>query len=686
MKKIFTLLLVLITSISYAATGWFEDYVIISVDNNTPAYYWIGTDPNYGTELNNHSFGTISSLIFTGSDMKYWSDNKDRTDGAFYYKIVKVSDGTVVTNSIETIWTQTYLSGNNYQGNWSGSKNILSGLSPNTEYKLEVWAKSWGTSQGDDYLSNDGANYVATFTTSSSYMWIGISDNDWSSTSNWNFGLPSSSDDVVIPSGLANYPTINESPSSPATCNNLIVNSSASLTINPGKALTVSGDFTNNGTLALASNANGNGSLIVNGTISGNVTAQRYIGAYSAGDNGWHLLSSPVNNMAISSSDFAPGGNDDLYAWDEPTYTWLNYKDGNNNISNFTDGKGYLVAYDSTATKSFTGTPNNSDITFSNLSYNATGNGWHLLGNPYPSALKWGDANWSLTGVGGVAQVWDESAGNYTTVNSGGVIPSTNGFFVQVSSATNSLTIPKTDRVHDATNNFKTSTVQHKTLKFKVTNDANSYYDNNTFGFKSEATDDYDLAFDSHKMFSMVNTAPQLWTVMNGQDYSTNFMAAPEANKSVALDFKSGVNSTYHLSWTGMDNMDPNLQFILEDKQTGQEINMRDYSQYDFSATTDDSNDRFVLHINGANGIPQTDANNHALIYSYGHSIYIKAKNKQLLNGKVVLNNLLGQVIYRTNINGTSQQTLSTNLNTGVYIVRYTETDGYTQAQKVIIN
>ena len=109
MKKIFTVLFV-IASLSYAATGWFQDYVIFSGN-----YYWIGDNPNFGTQFDGHDFGTVTALSITGADMRYWSDNQDRTGGAFYYMIKDLSDNIIVS-ATEVLWTQSYQGGNNYQG------------------------------------------------------------------------------------------------------------------------------------------------------------------------------------------------------------------------------------------------------------------------------------------------------------------------------------------------------------------------------------------------------------------------------------------------------------------------------------------------------------------------------------------------------------------------------------------
>jgi len=104
--------------------------------------------------------------------MKYWSDTKDRTGGSFYYQIRGSDNTTIVVAAVENIWNHAYLSGNDYQGilattiKLHENANIL----PNTTYKLHIWAKSWGTGQGDSWLTgNSGANYVATFTTSGAW-------------------------------------------------------------------------------------------------------------------------------------------------------------------------------------------------------------------------------------------------------------------------------------------------------------------------------------------------------------------------------------------------------------------------------------------------------------------------------------------------------------------------------------
>jgi hypothetical protein len=76
--------------------------------------------------------------------------------------------------------------------------------------------------------------------------WTGATSTDWSEPSNWNSNtVPTSADDVEISSVPSNQPHVTAIISSPATCNNLTVNTGATLTIDPGKALIISGNFIN---------------------------------------------------------------------------------------------------------------------------------------------------------------------------------------------------------------------------------------------------------------------------------------------------------------------------------------------------------------------------------------------------------------------------------------------------------
>ena len=76
------------------------------------------------------------------------------------------------------------------------------------------------------------------------------SSTDWHTASNWSTGkVPTADVHVLIPTGASNYPIIT---GSNATCNNLTIYSSASMTLNSSYTLTISGDFKNMGTATIS--------------------------------------------------------------------------------------------------------------------------------------------------------------------------------------------------------------------------------------------------------------------------------------------------------------------------------------------------------------------------------------------------------------------------------------------------
>ena len=101
---------------------------------------------------------------------------------------------------------------------------------------------------------------------------------------NWTSGVPADWSIVTIQGG-ANSPVLNGP---------LAIGSTASLTLDPGGALTVNGDLNNSGMLTIGSTLASSGSLIVNGASTGNITYNRQLKPGSDATRDWHLVSAPV--------------------------------------------------------------------------------------------------------------------------------------------------------------------------------------------------------------------------------------------------------------------------------------------------------------------------------------------------------------------------------------------------------
>jgi len=119
--------------------------------------------------------------------------------------------------------------------------------------------------------------------------WLGTTSTDWNVGSNWCGGVPASSTNVDIPSG-GNQPVIG---AAGGVCNNITIESGATLTITGSDVLTVSGNWANSGTFTANTST-----VIFNGTttISGSATNS----FHSVTINSSSTLTAPSGNMNVS--------------------------------------------------------------------------------------------------------------------------------------------------------------------------------------------------------------------------------------------------------------------------------------------------------------------------------------------------------------------------------------------------
>ncbi|MCX6277932.1 MAG: T9SS type A sorting domain-containing protein [Bacteroidetes bacterium] len=641
---------------------------------------------NSGTgSFQNHNFGTFTSdevFTITAFDVKTWKSSGGNVTGCEYYYIIYQTGarpGSPTFTSLGGDFISDLGSGNQKWGRTGISINLLSGLASGGNYTLEIYGRVSGTGDPYGYLydNNNGnsSNYSATF--SFRKVITSSGDGNWSDITKWNNGaVPNSFDNVTINNAIIIDNT--------AGCNNISINTSKSLTINAGNSLTVSGAFSNLGTVTLKSPAGPGapGSLITNGSVSGNIVAERYIGAYTSATDGWHLISSPVNNMAILGSNLAPGSNDDLYKYDEVNNLWLNYKVGANGITNFTNGDGFLCAYQSSATKSFTGVPNIDDITFTNLSLTAA-RGWHLLGNPYPSAIKWNDGNWTLTNVITTAKVLN-SGQTYTDRFANDIIPAMQGFFVQVTSATNTVKIPKLARTHDATSFYKESLIQPERLMLTAQSDDNNTYVESVVRFDPLASVQFDDNYDSHFLQGIAE-APQMYSVVENDEHLSTNSLPPSSLVLVPVNFIKGISGNYTLTATGIESFSSGVTIFLEDMKTGTTQNLIQNPVYPFTSLAADDPSRFKLHFGGSVSVGDKANEKPVKIYCSGQTLYINNSSANPVTGQVVIYNLLGQALKSQRLDENPVTRINMSGATGYYLVKVI-TGNQTYTGKVFLN
>ena len=130
----------------------------------------------------------------------------------------------------------------------------------------------------------------------------------------------------------------------------ILVTTGNTLTIDKTSSLTVSGDFTNTGSVTLNSTADDFSSLIVEGTASGDIIYNRFVNVYDDTlGGGWDFVGAPTG-MTIADFITANGANiqvlGDDYAfaqYDNATGQYTRYATASQTGS-FTPAQGYAMA------------------------------------------------------------------------------------------------------------------------------------------------------------------------------------------------------------------------------------------------------------------------------------------------------------------------------------------------------
>ncbi len=503
---------------------------------------------------------------------------------------------------------------------------------------------NWGTS-----LDGTGSN-PANFTTANSNYYI---LNQTSPVISGDWTVSGTNSRIIIGNGVD---AVNLTIGGNMTVGYIQINKTSKLTINPTASITVTERLVNEtgtGGLVIKSNATNTGSFIHDNTGT-QATAERYISPRAANNRGWHFLSSPINNFTLSGSDFIvePAVNYDFFAWSEDENMWLNQKVAANNIMGFSPGRGYLVSYQNAATKNFTGALNVADVPISGLTFTAasSGKGWHLLGNPFSSAINWTTGSWNKsTTIGGIPQYWDEATASYKPLTDG-IIPAMNGFMVYTESSGGSLTLPANARVHSSKNWYKSSLESFSEIILTAHDLTGNTSQQTIIRFMPEATASFDLAYDS---YFLAGYAPRFYSKSNEDNLALNSLPLNRAEVSVPLSFIKNGSSEFNIQ---LDEFPQGTDVYLHDLKTNAIHRLSHTPIYSFIAAEGDDADRFLLLFSPV-GINEKNADN-ILVFAGNSQIFVLLpENIDYANVEVF--DVLGRTILSGNLKEGSNAFLS---------------------------
>ena len=489
------------------------------------------------------------------------------------------------------------------------------------------------------------------------YIWNGNKNNDWSDIDNWH---RINGDDYIdlyryeekiIPSNLTNYPAASS-------------------------AYTVAGNLT----------MNSGSSLIALSTFSENITYKRTLST-----NNWYLISSPVVGETIedviSNHTFATGSgsNIGLATYNTSNDTWNYFT--SSTTGTISSGTGYAVKLASAGDISFSGTMKVDDTS---IELTTSGNGYNLIGNPYPSYIDSGSilSNSSSALESQTLWIWNQSSSSYdakVTIDAFKIAPG-QGFFVKSDGDGGSVLIDEDDQSHQSSDTFQ-RTDPRPEIHVTLSDDSNSklakiyYIDGATTGF--------DNGYDG-PMFTGSNNSFAVYTHLVSEsevvDYQIQSLPPDNyENMVIPVGINAVSGSAISIEASTVD-FPQGMNIYLEDKEDDSFTLLDGDANFTTTLASDlNGIGRFYLHT--TTGSLSADD----LLISNNISIYNSSRENLRIVGvqngtaKVQLYNILGKEVFRNTFEGAGVNDIQLpSLAEGLYIVNLSTTKGKTN-KKIII-
>lgn len=492
----------------------------------------------------------------------------------------------------------------------------------------------------------------------------------------------------------------------------------------------LNGTFNTGGFLTLLSNStktaqiDGSGT----GTVLGNLTIQGYLPS----GYGYKYLSSPfqaamVNELAAEVNLTDPFPTVYRYQEDKETAGWVNYVNPSGLLSPM---QGYAFNLGSSAepkTIEMSGVVNNGTLSI-NLSNNNRlyTQGFNLVGNPYPSPVDWNTAGgWVKTNIdnalyyfkAGGTSVYDGVYGSYVNGIStdGGIsnniIPAMQGFFVHVSngiypvSATLGINNSARTTLHPAARILKgkgqklssTSSGFHHSdgsgsktsLRMQAEYDQGALISDQTvIYFDDEASHKFDRAYDALKLMNTDTSVPNLYTISSdAQNLSINALPnSADSVRTVPIGLRVEKSGFVDLSVSSLDDLPYGLKVYLMDAQSNILQNLNQNPAYRVNITAGTYEERFSILFSLKDlTIPQLSKDLFSAHYANGKFVYQLKGNAENSKASIIVSNMNGQVMHRSDFRGADRRELPINLSPGIYVVTCLSEIGI-ESKKALVN
>ncbi len=519
------------------------------------------------------------------------------------------------------------------------------------------------------------------------FRWTGDGvDEKWSNPGNWYPEIPGEEDIAMVPEDVTNDIIIDDN----ASAKRLSIAHDGSVTIEGSGSLTIGQSLVNEACIDGLVVKDG-GSLIHNTPWPSKgieATLHRPIdggGNWTKNqDDAWHFLSAPVGTQSITT--FITGqenDNDyDFYGWCEVSDLWINQKGENfltwnNDSDHFIVGRGYLVAYQQDQQFEFIGPLNVADVTKTGLTKSERNEednkhwetGWHLLGNPFASGLRWANGFWERKNIGNTAKIWSNGAYTDLQFDTKDIIPAHQGFFIQVEeevggktgTVSGTITIPAKARTHEGTW-LKQQQVPHIVLTASATE--SGLRQRNVVREAPECGGNFNAVF-------LAGNAPQFYAIPDEVPLSTTALEEITDETVIPYAFiKNHEGSEFRIA---LEKTMEGKDLYLVDLVADVEHHLKKDEPYVFTSSADDPEERFELRFAPSDDPtsvdPPEEKPDDTRVYVLDNILHLEF-SKTISNAEMQLIDTEGRLAMTDNLNNGSHFTIPLHVNPGIYIVR----------------
>jgi hypothetical protein len=244
-------------------------------------------------------------------------------------------------------------------------------------------------------------------------------------------------------------------------------------------------------------------------------------------------------------------------------------------------------------------------------------------------------------------------------------------FFVSAIPGATSVTFRNIDR--SSTNAYNFFSAPENLIRLQIDNGGKS--DESVIYFTEEATDGYDLVFDSRKLMNPMVNSPSLFSITNdNMEMAINAFHKLNEDMVIPLGVIAGQSGKVTFSATDLSKLNANIEIYLEDAVSGKVVNLRDQS-YSVNLNQGNVGSRFFLRFkNEAPAVAEAPVSQPGgfNIYSADNRVFVNIPAEIKGDVRIEVMNVLGQEMAFMNASNASglKEVSVPNVVAGSYLVK----------------